>query len=272
MNYYEIFDLVEDECVDILPNDNLPDDFDDIFTAENTKKMVFDKINTLNNSQTRRKKLTPKKLIIISIAAALLISGTVIAKPYWKLWQEGGAEEIANDNRELIGKEVWTDAFVTTSEEYENYLKHPPIYKLPENDIVKSIEGDVLGPNSVNIFPTSEKDNQFLSPEVIMMNNALVVFTTTDSIGWKLKKGDIINFEAELYPTYGHSTSIFCILPIIDGELKEDMEIFNANKVSYHYTITEDCYYNLGILSASPSTISFHEGTISIISGQGTSD
>ena len=38
MNYYEIFDLVEDECVDILPNDNLPDDFDDIFTAENTKK------------------------------------------------------------------------------------------------------------------------------------------------------------------------------------------------------------------------------------------
>lgn len=76
------------------------------------------------------------------------------------------------------------------------------------------------------------------------------------------KKGDVIKFESSLYPTYGHSTSI---LPIIDGELKEEMEIFNTNEVSYQYTATKDCYYNLGILSASPSSISFHEGTISVI-------
>lgn len=77
-----------------------------------------------------------------------------------------------------------------------------------------------------------------------------------------IKKGDVIKFESSLYPTYGHSTSI---LPIIDGELKEEMEIFNTNEVSYQYTATKDCYYNLGILSASPSSISFHEGTISVI-------
>lgn len=76
------------------------------------------------------------------------------------------------------------------------------------------------------------------------------------------KKGDVIKFESSLYPTYGHSTSI---LPIIDGELNEEMEIFNTNEVSYQYTATKDCYYNLGILSASPSSISFHEGTISVI-------
>lgn len=58
-----------------------------------------------------------------------------------------------------------------------------------------------------------------------------------------IKKGDVIKFESSLYPTYGHSTSIFCILPIIDGELKEEMEIFNTNEVSYQYTATKDCYY-----------------------------
>ena len=47
-----------------------------------------------------------------------------------------------------------------------------------------------------------------------------------------IKKGDVIKFESSLYPTYGHSTSIFCILPIIDEELKEEMEIFNTNEVS----------------------------------------
>ena len=98
-----------------------------------------------------------------------------------------------------------------------------------------------------------------------MMNNSLVVLTTPNNTRWELKKGDVIKFESSLYPTYGHSTSIFCILPIIDGELKEEMEIFNTNEVSYQYTATKDCYYNLGILSASPSSISFHEGTISVI-------
>ena len=82
---------------------------------------------------------------------------------------------------------------------------------------------------------------------------------------YRVQEGDVIKFESSLYPTYRHSTSIFCILPIIDEELKEEMEIFNTNEVSYQYTATKDCYYNLGILSASPSSISFHEGTISVI-------
>lgn len=264
MNYYRIFDMAEDECLDILQSSIVPNDLDDIYTANITKKMVLEKINP---TPVKNKKLSMKKVIIIAIAAALLVGGSVIAKTYWELWQEGGAVEITDENRGMVGKDIHyeTGDFVLTEEEMQELQEQDRMKGLEENEIVKSVEEGGHTPYHVDVFTSTKAETNYVTPEVIMTNDAMAVFTTPDKTGWILKKGDVIQFTVKLYSRESNVVSHFAIVDIVDGEAKKEIQEVHAAEISYQYTAIEDCIYNIGVISASSGTISFQEGTVSIV-------
>ncbi|XCP85737.1 hypothetical protein ABXS75_02755 [Roseburia hominis] len=278
MNYYSIFDMAEDECIDVLQNGNYEEDLIDTYTSDITKRMVFERIN--RKPPHRQRKISAKKILIIAIAAALLISSSVMAQVYWELWETGGAVKIDDSTRGMVGQEIHhvSGDYVLTQAELEELfgqevglIENEDIkvaleehlaqeIELEENEVVKTVEEGGHIPYSVDVFSTTQKEEHFITPEIICTNNAMAVFTTDDKRGWRLKKGDKLHFTVTLYSGARH----VAVVNIVDGELKKEIFEFYGKELSYQYVATKDCYYNVATISASSDTISFHEGTISI--------
>ncbi|XCP83992.1 hypothetical protein ABXS75_13030 [Roseburia hominis] len=267
MDYNSIFEIIEDECLDILQNSNYGKRESATFTADTTIKLVMKELRAPVNKRSRKK--ISKKILIIAIAATLLFSTAVCGNSYWKIWREGGAERITNDNRDIVGKEVIHSGYYP---EHPNDRKDIPPTSLSPNEIVKTAEEGAHIPLSMDIFTTTQDKDTFITPEIIAANNAMAIFTTPDKKGWKLEKGDILNFEVLLYPCEIIANQHSAFMYILNGELKEELTGFHQKDIKYQLCAKEDGYYHIAFIGASSETTSLHEGKIYITKSKGSSN
>lgn len=122
----------------------------------------------------------------------------------------GNAALITDRNRDWIGKEMVGEAVVIPSGQWEEYQeemaeksknwKKERIERILSSDYISSIDDEMTYlPWTVNSFASEEKDGEYITPEVIFGNGAMIIFTKPDGTGWKLNKGQSIEFQAEQY-------------------------------------------------------------------------
>lgn len=117
---------------------------------------------------------------------------------------------VTKNNRELIGKSVTINGdHVNTNTKVEN-----------KSEIINEYDSNMYYDNVTEIAVKSNSENEYTTPEIILINGAPCIFTKDDGgSGWTLSKGDVISFEFEKYPSEIIDEQILVIGYIHDGKL-----------------------------------------------------
>lgn len=235
----ELLLLISDQTAKVITDEVDTKFIENKFSAEVTKKAVLQMIDTEQVEKNEKYMLNPvkrkktKKWVIRIILAAVFIlsfSTVIFAVRKKDILRNGGAVEITDENRKLIGTNKGG-----ISEIYNKNGELQAIYdtngkKIDEAEIreaeimgawkytgiIKSIEEDELQPKSYTKIKVEELSGRWVIPEVMFDNGALIIFTKPDGSGWSLKKGDGIEIEleeytTELYGTKGQEVGYFLI-------------------------------------------------------------
>lgn len=258
VDLYTLFNSFDDECIDILEKSNYGKNMRIQYSSEITKRMVRKRVEQQEkiNIELNRRNISIRKLFLIAIIAALLLSALAVAKNYWDFWEQGGAEKITDENRSLVGKEIQRSDTPIKSDR--------ALYSIDENEIIKSAEKDAHIPRTVDIFSTKTQNELFVTPEIITTNDSMALFTSSDKKGWKLKKGETLSYNVGMYDNETVEKQHLIICLIINGELQKKYTVYNDKNIKYKTTATEDGYYNIGVVNASSDTISLKEGFICV--------
>ena len=185
-------------------------------------------------------------------------------------------ELIAEENREWIGKEMKAidgAGVVITDANTENIQpgKEEPAknnIEIPSNPIFSSVANDQCVPGTT-IQEIALSENK--TPEMIIPNGAMGIFSKGNSCGWTCKSGDSITWKSEKYPLDNPYNQTLGVGYIKDGVMHE-MQIYKDSlNVDYQINIEEDGIYYIYIISASSSPISLKGGEIVIKEGEGQS-
>ncbi len=240
ISFYELFDLMAEEALELLSEDTSDSDassseevISDRSLLDSSSKDTADRESRLFSSETtingvlemigqeeslhvhvfKKKKIKLKLLLVALIGAGLSAAAVALADQPIILngfFQRAGAEEINDANRVYVGKELKAgQAEVRKESEIREKAaagvsskKESEItYQMP--DFIKSIESDdpFNFPYAMDTFESKKEDGYYTIPEVIFTNNSMVIFTKEGAKGWKLKKGQTPHFEAEEYPS-----------------------------------------------------------------------
>lgn len=115
----------------------------------------------------------------------------------------------------------------------------------------------------ISDFVTKEKNNEYITPEIIETNGSIGVFTKDDGSGWKLKKGDSLVFNFDKYQSKVIKEQTAVIGYVVNGKMVEG-ESFEDLSGSYEITADEPGEYYIYTIDASSEYLAFKEGSISV--------
>lgn len=261
INYYQLFDIVDEYAVDMLL-DTTPND--DVYqtTISEVKKM-------LKKPTVITKGKKSEKLYILLAATLVLIVGTMAFAN-----SKRGAVLIDESNRHLVGKEdeMGVIIFDKDGNLVEGQLPSEPnkdVWK--SSSVVKRVEDDFLIPRSVTEFKTSYSDGKYITPEIMFTNGEIVIFTKEDGSGWKLKKGDTIVIEMTEYdsevnwgkgPGMGQGIAYFQI--INEKFYKDKIHYGDTLEQRFELVAEKRGEYYIALGGNSSDHISLKEGSIYI--------
>lgn len=177
----------------------------------------------------------------ITVAADAATGGKI----YAVIKEFFGAEEITDENRNMIGAEIVDETSLGD-----------PLY---EKDWGKEITcaPEVLSPASFDGFAVKEGK----TPEIILLNGACALFCKGDYDEWNLKKGDTLTFEFEKYPTHSGISQTVFVGYILNGVMYEG-EPFDEINGCYQLYAKEDGEYYIYVISATSDPVTLKEGKI----------
>lgn len=289
ISFYELFDLMAEEALELLSEDTpdggarssleaAPGRDCPSSSAEATIKGVLEMINQREHPHVFKKKKAIFRFLLaavigagLSAAAVALADQPIIIDG---IFQKPGAEEINDTNREYVGKRLMAADVTVVSlaeirEEAASRVKRrkkPEIqYEMP--GFIKNIESEEHLPYAMDTFEAKKEDGYYMTPEVIFTNNAMVIFTKEGNRGWKLKKGQTLHFEAEEYPSeinWGRGQTII-YTHIMNGKLmNEEYEGRGRHELLQKYDLQaeKDGEYYLCLVGASSDSISIKNGRL----------
>lgn len=167
------------------------------------------------------------------------------------------AQLIDDSNRDCIGKEIIinepSDGMTITKAEESPPACEPPA--MPENRLVERSE--TLIPSSITEFPVSDG----VTPEIIMPNGAVAIFTQEDGNGWSCAVGDTLTVQFEKYPSEVSTEQPVKVGYINDGVMHEGM-VYRGLEGEYSIRIQETGDFYLYFMSGTSDYLSFKPGTI----------
>lgn len=205
------------------------------------------------------RKVLKKRYLLVALLVVTITGVSVSAGVTYSLQR---AEAIDDTNRHLIGTEIncGSDGItVYSTEEFLNATPSPSETVIPDNRIVSSVEDGAMAPHVIDEFATTQSDNKYICPEIIMINNSMAIYTKEDGSGWQLESGQTISISYELYEGY----SYLGIGIIKDGT----MHICELRKEiidKYSYTAEEAGEYYIYLIGASSDYVSLDSGTITV--------
>lgn len=181
--------------------------------------------------------------------------------------------EIISDNNEFkVGKEVLNENKpVVFNEESENT---PEIYfeesnspvvdettQIPENSFFSSLASPLCYPGS-SVQEIATHDN--MTPDIIIPNGAVGVFSKSDSSGWHCKTGDILSWSFEKFPMENGTSQSIGIGYIKDGVMYETQIYSDSLDGEYSFTVPSDGTYYIYVIGLSSDPISLKGSEIEI--------
>lgn len=158
---------------------------------------------------------------------------------------------VTKNNRELIGKSVTINGdHVNTNTKVEN-----------KSEIINEYDSNMYYDNVTEIAVKSNSENEYTTPEIILINGAPCIFTKDDGSGWTLSKGDVISFEFEKYPSEIIDEQILVIGYIHDGKLYSE-EPYRELNGEYKLEVKGDGEYYIYLTSASSDYLTLKEGSL----------
>lgn len=267
ISFYEAFDLIADEAVDLLMKDSSNETIMPDFPADTTINNVMEKVTKGN--RIGKRKSTRAIRLLVAILVILALSTTVYAITQGLSVKDGGAELLTDSNRNLIGKEskgesTIKDSVGTIVDQPETADYEP--YDWRTSSVIKSIQKNAHIPRAISEFTVVDEDDFFTTPEIIFTNDCMVILKKEDGSGWYLEKGDLLNFKVELFPSEvnpGKGQNIIYQY-IQNGKLMK--QSFTDDGLVQNYSIKADKAgeYYICLTGASSDPISLKQGEILI--------
>jgi len=276
ISFYELFDLMAEEALELLPEDT--PDSETQSSSEATINGVLEMISQKERPHVFKKKKMIRRLLLVAVigigvfAAAVALANQPIILNGVLL--RIGAEEINDANRAYVGKEMKAGHTAEVRRESEireeaaagtsSRLESERTYELP--DFIKGIESYEKLPYAMDTFESKKEDGYYTTPEIIFTNNAMVIFTKEGNKGWKLKKGQTLHFETEEYPSevnQGRGQAIIYTY-ILDGKLMNKDYGDGRRGISQNYDLKAEKSgeYYLCLTGASSDPISIKSGRL----------
>lgn len=162
-------------------------------------------------------------------------------------------ERITNDNKHLIGKEGYGN------NPSESKLETKAEENIPNNSICFSVANKQISPGATI---QEIEITQGTTPEIIIPNGAMGIFSQGDSLGWDCKTGDILSWKFEKYPMENLLNQSLGIGYIKDGVMYEMQVYTNSLDGEYRLNISSDGIYYIYFICLSSDPISLKEGDI----------
>lgn len=256
MDYYEAFDLIAEEAVDLLAEYQSDDSFLNKFSVEDT-------LNAMQKKVVKKK--VPMKIRFL-MAAVLVIIVSVISFA----GEEGSKGQLITDeNRHLVGKNGMGEASVFDKD--GNLVsgvmpKEPPGDEIWETSTVIRRTKNAFPPLSIAEITVQKEGDAYITPEIIFWNGDMVIWTKEDGSGWRLKKGQTLSFDVELYPNETPWRNGQCVgfYEIRNGVFHGDVTAEESNVHHYEITAKRRGEYYIAFVNGSSDSISFKEGVIKI--------
>ena len=257
INYYEAFDLIAEEAVDLLAEHQGDESFLDKFSVEDTLSAVQGNVT----KKTVVKKKVPLKIrFLIAAVMVLMVAAISFADG------DGGAELITDENRHLIGKNEGIS--VSVFDKLGNLISGNGALETKKEDIIgkssvlKDIKEGAVIPGSVYEFASSGNKEYFITPEVIASNGEMIIFTTPDLKGYRLEQGEKLIFEVELYSTGKKQAVLYQI--IIDGVLQSESIQLLGDEQKLEIVAEKTGEYCISLLNINSTYLALQQGEIKV--------
>lgn len=196
INYYEAFDLIAEEAVDLLAEHQSDDSFLDKFSVEDTLSAVQ---GNMTQKKVVKKRIPMRIRFLIAAVVVLAVSMISFAD------QDIGPKLLTDFNRHLAGKNIVGEPSVYDQD--GNWVSGPIIEEFDLNEHMKVWDTSTvitkrpkkMPPYSISEFPVTNVDKHDETPEVIFYNGDMITWVQEDGSGWELEKGDTLSFTAEQY-------------------------------------------------------------------------
>lgn len=274
LSLYDAFDMIAKDAVEILTEyDSTQEEI-----PEYSPEAVIQDV--LGESKKKRKKWRRQKgwkryFLIAAVVAAL--SSVSFAMYQRNVQKNNGAQLVDETNRDLVGREltgqaaeVWdTDGNLKNAKELvEFYGECTESYDdWRRSSLIHNVHPNAHIPYTTDEFAVLESEEEYITPEVIFTNDAMVIFTKKDGSGWQLKKDETLIFEAEEYPSeigFGKGQAVLyqyilngTLMPSVEGQEKND-----GLKLVYTLTADRKGEYYICLVGASSDPITMKEGKI----------
>ena len=278
VSYYDLFDMIAEDAGKLLSQAEQSPIHPENYSPDATIATVRGKIKETEGHKKRTHKNTFRLRLLIAAVILLSLSGIAFAAYQYDLFRDGAAL-ITDENRDLVGKEMYMSASVYDKD--GNLVSGPGLAPEPtledvmkKTDIIKDIE-PAAGtnepfplPHSVTHFAVKGNGNSCTTPEIIFDNGVMVIFTKEDGSGWHLKKGETLAFESTEYPS-----EINAVTPdkgqcvgfyyVFNNTLmrKSDTSLRELD-LKHELTAEQDGEYYICLIGASSDPISLMEGKI----------
>lgn len=257
INYYEAFDLIAEEAVDLLAEHQSDDSFLDKFSVEDTLSAVQ---GNMTQKKVVKKRMPMKIRFLIAAVMVLMVAAISFADG------DDGAELITDENRHLIGKSEGIS--VSVYDKWGNLIQGNEIPNTEGEELIRKsrvlngIEEGAVIPGSANEFVLSVDKDCFVTPEVIASNGEMVIFTTSDLKGCKLEQDEKLIFEVELYSTGKKQAVLYQI--IIDGVLQSESVQLLGDKQQLEIVAEKTGEYCISLLNVNSTYLALKQGEIRI--------
>ncbi|WP_251387591.1 hypothetical protein [Mediterraneibacter agrestimuris] len=256
ISYYDMFDLISEESIDLLTNHMNEQELEKILYQNFDYKITLQNVMKMLPKNRKRKRVTWRGRLLIAALVLMTISSTVFAIKQLSVL-EGGIELVSDENKHLIGKELTYNAKAeNTSKGMYNILE--------ESDIIKNIEKDAHIPRVVDEFTVTEENGIFLVPEFIFTNDSMVILKKENGSGWDLKKGEALQIQLELYPSEinnGKGQSIIYQY-VYDGKLMKELKSEHGLFQNYELNALKSGEYYVCLVGGSSDSITVKKGEI----------
>lgn len=269
ISYYEAFDFIAEEAVELLAEDVSNDSVMKDFPLDATINDVMKNVSIVRKK--RKSKSTWTIRLLVAIFVILALSTTVFAITQRLLVKDGGAELLTDSNRDLSGRELTAEAAINDTDGNIIDKSEAPKYESYDwktSSVIKSVEKDAHIPRVISEFIVQDEGDFFTTPEIVFTNDCMVILKKENGSGWHLKKGEQLEFKVELYPSEINSGSGkgqgIIYQYVLNGKLMEQSSSDNKLVQSYSIKAEKTGEYFICLTGGSSDPISLKQGKIII--------
>lgn len=188
MNLY-ISDIVKDMDEQII-NEMFSNFESESMSDERIRTMVFENINGKANDKSGKKRLSPKKIIVIAIAAALGLGG-VAGATYLGQKNLRKNEVLSEENQRFVGTEVQGEyrppaKMGDAPPTWEEIQKEMEERVRSQTDIIEDHSeffGGMIPSGATEIIIEKRGENAYVYPEQILVNGAVSILKREEKRG-----------------------------------------------------------------------------------------